>query len=65
MIRDSRIISGRIGKILDKIISFLENGVSQIGVIVKDLEMAVENYWNVFGIGPWHFYTYEKPFVKK
>ncbi|MDO9546056.1 MAG: VOC family protein [Pelolinea sp.] len=49
---------------MDKKLSFLENGISQIGVIVKDLDQAVENYWNVFGIGPWHFYTYEKPFVK-
>ncbi len=45
-------------------LNFLENGVTQIGVIVKDLEKTVEKYWEVFGIGPWHFYTYEKPFVK-
>ena len=63
--RDTRAISGRIGKILDKKLAFLENGISQIGVIVKDLDQAVKNYWNVFGVGPWHFYTYEKPFVKQ
>jgi len=46
-------------------LNFLENGIAQIGVIVKDLEQTVEKYWKVFGIGPWHFYTYEKPFVNK
>jgi methylmalonyl-CoA/ethylmalonyl-CoA epimerase len=46
-------------------LSFLNNGITQIGVIVKDLDQVVQNYWEVFGIGPWHFYTYAKPFVKK
>jgi len=26
---------------------------------------AVENYVQMFGIGPWHFYTYEKPLVSQ
>jgi len=43
---------------------FLNNGVAQICILVKDLDKTVENYWNVFGIGPWHFYTYKKPMVK-
>ena len=43
---------------------FLDNGVAQICILVKDLDKTVENYWNVFGIGPWHFYTYKKPMVK-
>jgi methylmalonyl-CoA/ethylmalonyl-CoA epimerase len=37
---------------------FLQNGVAQIAFIVKDLDRTVETYWKVFGIGPWHFYTY-------
>ena len=36
---------------------FLKDGIAQVCLIVKDLDRAVENYWNLFGIGPWHFYT--------
>jgi len=39
--------------------------IAQICVIVPDLDKAVENYWKVFGIGPWKFYTYGKPLVKR
>jgi 4-hydroxyphenylpyruvate dioxygenase-like putative hemolysin len=39
--------------------------IAQICMIVPDLDKAVENYWKVFGIGPWHFYTYGKPLVKR
>ncbi len=44
---------------------FLSHGVAQIGIIVKDLEAAVEQYWKLFGVGPWHFYTYGRPLVKE
>jgi methylmalonyl-CoA/ethylmalonyl-CoA epimerase len=44
---------------------FLQNGVAQVALVVKDLDQVVENYWNLFGIGPWHFYTYGRPLVKK
>ncbi len=44
---------------------FLKNGVAQVGLVVEDLEKAVEAYWKLFGIGPWHFYTYGKPLVKR
>ena len=43
---------------------FLKNGVAQIAIIVEDLDKAVEQYWKVFGIGPWHIYTYGAPLVK-
>jgi catechol 2,3-dioxygenase-like lactoylglutathione lyase family enzyme len=43
---------------------FLNNGVAQVALIVPDLDKAVEMYWKVFGIGPWHIYTYGKPLVK-
>lgn len=46
-------------------LSFLKNGVAQVAILVKDLDKAVENYWTMFGIGPWHFYTYGKPLVKQ
>ena len=39
--------------------------IAQICVIVPDLDRAVENYWKVFGIGPWSFYTYGTPLVKR
>ena len=44
---------------------FLKNGVAQVAIVVRDLEATVEAYWSTFGIGPWHFYTYEKPLVKQ
>ena len=40
-------------------------GVAQIALIVRDLDEAVKTYWHTFGIGPWHFYTYGKPLVKR
>ena len=43
---------------------FLNNGVAQVALIVPDLDRAVEMYWMLFGIGPWHIYTYGKPLVK-
>ena len=42
---------------------FLQNGVAQIAFVVPDLDRTVENYYRLFGIAPWHFYTYEKPLV--
>ena len=39
--------------------------IAQICVIVPNLNQAVENYWKVLGIGPWSFYTYGKPLVKR
>ena len=44
---------------------FLKSGIAQIAILVKDLEETVKNYWTMFGIGPWHFYTYAKPLVKQ
>jgi catechol 2,3-dioxygenase-like lactoylglutathione lyase family enzyme len=43
---------------------FLNNGIAQVAIIVKDLDEAMEHYWKQFGIGPWHVYTYGKPLVK-
>lgn len=44
---------------------FLNNGIAQIGMVVQDVDKSVEAYWRLFGIGPWDFYTYEKPLVEK
>ena len=46
-------------------LSFLDQGIAQVSIIVPNLEQAVENYWDLFGIGNWHIYTYGKPLVKK
>jgi methylmalonyl-CoA/ethylmalonyl-CoA epimerase len=39
--------------------------IAQICIIVPDLEEATKNFWEKFGVGPWHFYTYGKPLVKR
>jgi len=44
---------------------FLKDGVAQVAMVVRDLDRVVEQWWELFGIGPWHFYTYGKPLVKK
>jgi methylmalonyl-CoA/ethylmalonyl-CoA epimerase len=44
---------------------FLKNGIAQVAILVKDLDQTVENYWKLFGIGPWAFYTYAKPLVNQ
>lgn len=46
-------------------VPFLKNGVAQVALVVEDLDATVENYWRLFGIGPWHFYTYEAPLLKR
>ena len=42
---------------------FLKNGVSQIAQVVEDLDRTVEQYWKRFGVGPWDFWTYQKPLL--
>ena len=44
---------------------FLEKGVAQVGFVVQDLDATVEHWVKMFGIGPWHFYTYGAPLVKR
>ncbi len=44
---------------------FLTSGVGQVAQVVESLEATVEQYWRLFGIGPWEFYTYEKPMVSR
>ncbi len=38
----------------------LVTGVLQVAVVVKDLDQAVRNYTDNFGIGPWSIYTIRK-----
>lgn len=35
--------------------------VLQVCVVVRDLQRAMERYWNVLGIGPWRIHTYHPP----
>lgn len=44
---------------------FLANGIAQIGILVPDIETAVRDYWEKLNIGPWQFYTYQKPLLKR
>lgn len=38
-------------------------GIGQVAIVVKDLQMVAENYWNILGIGPWDIYSWEAPLV--
>ena len=48
-----------------QVLPFLKNGIAQVAILVESLEEAVENYWKLFGIDDWQFYTYGKPLVKR
>ena len=37
--------------------------ITQVAIVVHDLQMIVENYWNILGIGPWNIYAWEYPTV--
>ena len=37
--------------------------INQVAIVVKDLEMVAQNYWNILGIGPWAIYNWEAPLV--
>ena len=46
------------GKVIEKI-----PFISQLGVVVRDVEEACWNYWNLLGIGPWTVIDWEYPLV--
>ena len=39
--------------------------ISQVGVVVEDIGKAMDNYWKIFGWGPWQTYTYAPPDLKE
>ena len=39
--------------------------ISQIGIMVKDIEKAMDNFWRVLGWGPWRSYTAEPPITSQ
>ncbi|MCU0520393.1 MAG: VOC family protein [Anaerolineae bacterium] len=45
-------------------LSFLSKGLAQVAILVPDIDDGVRAYWELFGIGPWHIYTYGKPLVR-
>jgi methylmalonyl-CoA epimerase len=40
---------------------FSLRAINQVGIVVKDLEKTIKNYWDLFGIGPWSIYTATPP----
>ena len=38
-------------------------GINQVAIVVKDLELVAQNYWKIFGIGPWAIFDWESPLV--
>jgi methylmalonyl-CoA/ethylmalonyl-CoA epimerase len=41
-----------------------EGDVIQVAYVVRDMERALKNYWEIFGIGPWQVYTFAPPFMR-
>ncbi len=39
--------------------------VAQVAILVPDLEKAMRNFWERFGVGPWSVYTYDHEFVPR
>ncbi|MBW1739488.1 MAG: VOC family protein, partial [Deltaproteobacteria bacterium] len=35
--------------------------LTQVGLVVKDVQKTAENYWNILGIGPWDIYELHAP----
>ena len=48
-----------------KTLPLLQKGIGQVAILVPDLDAAMRNYWEGYGIGPWHVYTYARPLVKE
>ena len=48
----------------DAVFPFLKNGITQVGWIVNDIDKAVENFYRLTNIGPWHFYSYGPKMLK-
>jgi len=38
--------------------------ICQIGIVVRDLQKAVDNYWSALGIGPWSIVRIEPPLLR-
>jgi methylmalonyl-CoA/ethylmalonyl-CoA epimerase len=40
------------------------NSISQVGIVVKDVETVARSYWSILGIGPWNIYSLEAPVLR-
>jgi 4-hydroxyphenylpyruvate dioxygenase-like putative hemolysin len=40
------------------------DAITQVGIVVRDVDKVVENYWNILGIGPWKVHTYPPPHIR-
>lgn len=38
-------------------------GINQVALVVEDLEVVAQHYWDILGIGPWEIYDWEAPLV--
>ena len=38
-----------------------EKKIMQVGIVAKDLEKSVKQYYHFFGVGPWDIYEYGPP----
>lgn len=38
--------------------------VNQVALVVRDLDAAMRQYWELLGVGPWKVYTYGTPLVR-
>jgi hypothetical protein len=36
-------------------------GLTKVALVVEDLPVVMESYWNILGIGPWNVYVWEPP----
>jgi methylmalonyl-CoA/ethylmalonyl-CoA epimerase len=55
-------ISGKNAKLVVPKIKI--GAICQIGIVVKDLRKAVDNYWEQLGIGPWMTMRIEPPLLR-
>jgi catechol 2,3-dioxygenase-like lactoylglutathione lyase family enzyme len=39
----------------------LAQDITQVGIVVRDMDAALANYTNKLGVGPWRVYTYAPP----
>lgn len=47
----------------EPLIPFLKRGVTQVAWVVEDLDKSVKEFYETFGIGPWHYYRYGSPLL--
>lgn len=41
-----------------------DGGIIQVAHVVRNIDMAMKRYWEIFQIGPWDVYTFAPPAVR-